>query len=95
MQVLSKSKAKAGSGIQQQGKSSFLRNEWRSAYRNARLVATLERDFSLGLSSLRNVFTDMMRDAHSAQLGNKCDSLKWPIGHILRDVSGPKGKLPR
>lgn len=90
MQVLSKSKATAGSGIQQRE-----REAWRKAYRQARMVARLERDFSLGLSTLRCVYgCGISVKAHTAQLGVKKDRLHWKIGSPMREINGPVGRLP-
>lgn len=96
MQVLSKSKAKAGSGIQQREKSSFLRNEWREEYRAARILRRFEIDL-LGsrLASVRFEPGGINDKAQRAQLEKaKRDPLAWKLGDSCRQVCGPKGKLP-
>lgn len=83
--------------IRQHKQASFLRNEWRSAYRNARIVARFERDMLGGeLSSFRVVEDDSYQaQAYRVQLGNRFDRLRHPIGHACRWINGPMDRLPQ
>ena len=102
MQVLSKSKAKAGSGIQQRGKSSCPRNEWREAYRNARLQRRIERRFGLFMLSTTThpVVWDSRVDSAAASASFRTidclprDILALPRASGFRAFVGPAVRLP-
>lgn len=73
-----------------------IRAKWRADYRASRLIRHYERDLlrPAGLSGFRFMPGGISPAASYAALGNRCDSLSFPRGHICRQVGGPWGPLP-
>lgn len=82
--------------IRQHTQASFLRQEWREAYRAARLLRRFEVEM-LGsrLASVRFAHGGIDEKAQRAQLEKaKRDPLAWKLGDGCRQICGPKGMLP-